>query len=420
MASFLELLLGTHELSPNFSLCAWNFESGNVEASYKNGGTCSSKSLCQLSNDYFLTAEKEKPLIHVWPVNSQEDMKNVRFVLPEPARVVTVDTNSNYLAVGINVRVYVWHLSSGSLLAVLEKHYQPVTCLKFSNTTEYLVTSGQDGLLITYKVGNVLNLHNKFVAGQNEPLYTRNDSSSSVVDVHLGNFGHKSRLVSASLDQTCRVYNLHSGEQLLVLIFSHPLSAVTCDVSFRNLYAGTVNGELSQVHLYDPPRSFECHVNDVECTSKFVGHTKRVTCLDINVSGDLLASGSDDGCIILWKISSRSVLRRIERSGPITNIKFVLYHENFRAQVLRPAVCVKSLCSQLQTDLNDLKVAYVQNFDIEFSDEEDNREVEHVQGDYKRELNNLKFVNKQLYNNFVNVCKKHNKKIVCGAICVSD
>lgn len=71
-----------------------------------------------------------------------------------------------------------------------QRHYQPITCVKFSSDGEYVVVGGEDGLLVVYFLANLVAVHHSLLSqstiGQVEPVYTRNDHSMPIKDVHLG------------------------------------------------------------------------------------------------------------------------------------------------------------------------------------------------------------------------------------------
>ncbi|KAG1842720.1 WD40-repeat-containing domain protein [Suillus tomentosus] len=54
--------------------------------------------------------------------------------------------------------------------------------------------------------------------------------------------------------------------------------------------------------------------------STLTGHVDNVTCLAFAPQGDILASGGDDGNIILWDVSLGKILHRITTRCPITSL----------------------------------------------------------------------------------------------------
>lgn len=60
------------------SACLWDYNTLNVRKLYKNGGAINLRSLEIVGQDYILGSESGKPILHVWPLNSQECSKNSR------------------------------------------------------------------------------------------------------------------------------------------------------------------------------------------------------------------------------------------------------------------------------------------------------------------------------------------------------
>lgn len=76
--NYTEYLLTSSQISQQFSVCLWDYNTLNVKKYYKNGGTIAQKCLEYVREDYILAAELGKPLLHVWPLNSQDVAKNIR------------------------------------------------------------------------------------------------------------------------------------------------------------------------------------------------------------------------------------------------------------------------------------------------------------------------------------------------------
>lgn len=417
MSDITELLLTTTQSSVQWSICAWDYNSGNSLQVYKNGGTATPKTLTTLSNDYLLVAENNKPLLHVWPVNSQEQVKNFRMILPEPANCVAVSPNNYYLAVGIGAKLYIWQIESGKLLCVQQKNYQPLTCVRFSSDGDFVLIGGQDGILVVYSFGDLVNLHGNVLAqseaGQVEPLYRKMDHSMSISDIFVGSFGYKSRFVTVSSDHTCRVYGLLNGDLLLCLFFDEALTSVVFDRPCWNMYIGGVTGKICGFNLKSPPRSVEHHVDGESKTPIFTGHDKRITCLDLNVTGKILASGSEDNRVLIWDTESLQMLRQLDLKSSITNIQFVLSSGNMFVQQFKPKIVLKSLERSLNPN-NNLTVAVIQQDSISFSDEESETQEQRHRPErldsLETELETVKVINHQLYEYMLKLTNKLNKQ----------
>lgn len=417
MNDISELLLTTTQSSLQWTISAWDYNSGNTLHLYKNGGVASAKTLTTLGNDYLLTAECNKPLLHVWPLNSQEQVKNFRMILPEPARCVAISPNNSYLAVGLGAKLYLWQIESGKLLCVQQKHYQPITCVRFSSDGDFVVVAGQDGMLVTYNFGDLVNVHGNVLAqseaGQIEPLYKRMDHSRPIADLFIGNFGYKSRFATVSSDQSCRIYGLINGELLLCLFFDEGLTSVVFDPPCWSLYIGCVSGKIHGFNLKSPPRTIESHVSNENNPLKLIGHEQRITCLDLNVTGTRLASGGEDNKIIIWDTASLQMLRQLELKSPITNIKFMISCENMFAQNFKSKIVLKSLERSLNVNDNFM-VAVLQNDDISFSDDESNEQNHQHKPEQidslETELATVKVINQQLYEFMLKLTNKLKKQ----------
>ncbi|KAH0814825.1 hypothetical protein GEV33_007966 [Tenebrio molitor] len=400
-----ELLLTTCRHVQQWSACLWDHSSGNILHCYKNGGVVAPKSVNFVGNDYIVSADDDKPMTHVWLLNSQEPVKKLSTILPESVTVMSVCPKGCYLAAGIGLKLYVWHLSSGKLFTIQRKNFQPITCVKFSSDGVYVIVAGQDGLLVVYDLASLVSFHNNYLSqsdiGQVEPLYTKHDHSLPITDVHVGAFGHKSRVATVSSDSTCKLYTLSTGTLLLSLVFDEPLSSVIFDGPCWNLFVGAHSGKIQQFSLREPPRSSEHHVGG---DLVFQGHQKRVSCLDLSLTSGVLVSGSDDNFVFIWEIASRQILRRLEHKGAITNVKCVLNHDHFFNQNFKPKLVMKNLDRDLaQTE--EFVVCGVHDDDVELSDEGRSDGEDSCNG-VNAENARLRAVNKQLYDVAVQLSRK--------------
>lgn len=402
-----ELILTTCRHTQQISACLWDFSSGSIVHYYKNGGVVAPKTLNLIGQDYILTSDEDKPMTHVWCLNSQEVEKKMTTILPEKVTTMSVCPQGCYVAAGIGTKLYLWQLSSGKLFTIQKKNYQPITCVKFSKDGSFVIVTGQEGMLIVYSLENLVSLHDNYVSqteGQVEPLYTKHDHSLPITDFHVGNFGAKSRLATVSSDNTCKVYILSTGTLLLNLVFDEPLTAVIFDGPCWNLFIGGNSGKIQQFYLKEPPRGLDHHVKD---ELLFQGHQKRITCLDLGITSGVLVSGSEDNFVFVWEIQSRQILRRIEHKGAVTNVRCVLKYENFFVQNFKAKIVLKNFDRDLIQD-EDFVLGKIQDFDLELSDEECEERKGEASGDLKQENAKLRAVNKQLYDAALKISRKYN------------
>lgn len=271
-----------------------------------------------------------KPLLHIWPLNSQEQIQTSRFVMPGQVTALAVSPDGNYCVAAVTDKaaeasgtVYVWQICSGRMMAVLTRHLQSVTTIKFTDDGTHFCTAGRDGMLLVWKLGAVL-ASSSSTNQQATPLYSFSDHALPIKDIHIGKGGLRGYLTSVSEDRTCKVYDLSNGVQLLNLIFPEPLTAVTIDHLDTKLYAGTVEGSIYEFSLQSPPRMRDYHLTEANARNKFSGHKGAVTALSISLDGESLLSGGHDENVLLWHIPSKQLIRTLPHKGVVTNAFFML------------------------------------------------------------------------------------------------
>lgn len=259
----------------------------------------------------------------MWAVNNSDTIQNVKFVLPSKANSLAVSPDGCYLIAAIQENIYIWKIATGKMLTMLTKHYQPINCIKFVDDGSHFVSGGQDGQVIVWSLSAAVG--NAYQMESVEPLHAFSDHALPVTDLWIGTGGMRAILVSVSMDRTCKIYDIGSGNMLLSLVFQEMLTAVTLDRVEIGLFVGTSLGNIYHYRLQPHPRTREYHITDEDkLNNKFTGHTKTVTCLAVSLDEQTLMSGSEDSNVMTWNIQSRSLLKTLPHKGPITNAIFIL------------------------------------------------------------------------------------------------
>ncbi|CRK89661.1 CLUMA_CG003398, isoform A [Clunio marinus] len=323
MTDAIEVALISDDNDQVNSIAVWDIRNGTSLMQYRGGGAVGKHTLSLIGNNFLVTGNNVKPLLSIWPINSSDTIQNIKFVLPARANSLTVSPDGCFLVAGVIENIYIWQIATGKMLAMLSKHYQPVNCIKFSDDGSHFVSGGQDGQVIVWSlsaaIGNIY--HNESV----EPLHTFSDHALPVTDIYIGSGGMRANLVTVSMDRTCKIYEIGSGNMLLSLVFQEILTAVTLDRVEIGLFVGTSLGNIYHHRLQPPPRTREYHITDEnKQNNKFSGHTKAITCLSISLDEQTLMSGSEDCNVITWNIQSRSLLKTLPHKGAITNAIFIL------------------------------------------------------------------------------------------------
>lgn len=256
MGDAVEALFISTGSEDNTTCSVQDLRTGTDLMRYKGGGVAQHHSLAMISFTHVFAANASKPLIHVWPINKQEQMASLRFVVPGKVNAMALTPDGCFLAAGIQENIYLWHMNTGRMLNTLSKHYQPVTCLRFTDNGEHFISGGKDGAVLVWDL-TFSAAPQDTGSGQDstEPLYSFNDHGLAVTDLYSGIGGIRSFLYTVSLDRCCNVYDLLGGTQLLSVVFPVALHSVIVNQMETHVFVGTGDGKVFVFHMEKTPRT---------------------------------------------------------------------------------------------------------------------------------------------------------------------
>ncbi|KYQ93415.1 WD40 repeat-containing protein [Tieghemostelium lacteum] len=315
------------------SIMVFDIRTGNSLATFQ-ASQSDVGGFSMIGQDYFITSQHNKALVHVY--SWKKDQPLYKTPLQEKGGVIASSNDGSYCAMGCGSgSVYLWEVATGSLLRIWEAHYNKITCISFTKDDFYLVTAGDDGVINTWSLEQILNKDVGLL--RNKQSFT--DHSLGITSIHCGFGGSNSRLFSVSLDRTCKIWDLVSGRAITSILFPTFLTSIILDATETTLYVGGGDGVIYQTDLitlnsnpqlltnqqqHSNTQSFtsssELEVNQKKKT--FIGHTKSISSLNISMDGSLLISGSLDGVVNIWDTFSRQVIRSFANhiKGSITSI----------------------------------------------------------------------------------------------------
>lgn len=237
----MEVLFTSDSNESQASITAWDYKTGTNLMVYKAGGVIQPRAISVLDFHYILAANSTKPLLHVWPINSQQQVTSVRFVLPGRANSMALSPDMLYLVAAIQENIYIWHLPSGKMLNTISKHFQPINCIRFDEDSHF-ASAGQDGSVMLWNLTTVCARDDD----NQTPVYTFTDHGLPVTDVHIGFGGIRAHMITVSLDRTCKIYDLLIGALLLNVVFAESLHSVITNTLETAVYVGTGDGNIYQ------------------------------------------------------------------------------------------------------------------------------------------------------------------------------
>ena len=259
-------------------------------------------------------------------------------------------------------KIYLWNIVSDLSFKTLVGHAGGINSIAFSPDGRTLASGGENGMIYLWDIGTGAHLGSGCHrgAGVNSIAFSPDGRTLAsgdremriyLWDIATPHFhkalipyktliGHEGSinsvafsadgrvLASSSEDKTVRQWNVVSGEQHKHLLTEHSVNSVAVfttpdGCSFRYTKEGVqclavspdgktlASTERNEVNLWD--------VVSGKHKQTLKGHTGNVASVAFNIDGKTLASGSDDGTILLWNIKwhRSSHLLRLE-AGRIT------------------------------------------------------------------------------------------------------
>lgn len=354
MRGFNEVIVTSDSTGENYSAAVWDPTTASLLSTYKHASALGFHTLQLLGNSYLLAADAMKPLLHIWPLNSQNTVPNLHLSTPTKVTALASTPNGSYLAAALKEKISLWQVCTGRLLATLTEHFQAVTCLVFNSDGTVFASGGEDSLIFIWSLSQV-------ACGHTSPLQSFTVHSRAIKDLYFGQFGIKGRLCSVSADCTAKLFDACVGKVLLNVPCDAPLLSVTMDIIESRLFIGTANGKILQVNLHDPPRGIErfASTDQDEKGSVINAHDGGVVTLSVSVDCKTLVSGGTDGLVHIWDIPAREILKTIKHKGPIVSAFFAKSLNNFRTSNLQPSIIVRPLQRSTVDNNEDVQLQVV-------------------------------------------------------------
>ncbi|OCU00478.1 WD repeat-containing protein 18 isoform X2 [Xenopus laevis] len=342
MAAPLELVLSADAAGQVANCTVWEPVTGSVLLTYRGGNT-SHRGLAVLGGQYLLGGQLGKNYINVWELQRRDQLQQ-KIVCPGPVNCLSASPNGLYLVAGIAESIYLWEVSTGHLLAILNSHYQDVTCLTFTDDSSHIISGAKDSLVLVWGLYSVLQVE---TSRGPEPRYVWSRHSLPITDVQCGIGGPQARVATSSLDQTIKLWDICSGDLLVSVLFDVRITSVAFDPAEYHLFCGGSDGVIYQVDLYTTPEQRERPFHP-EQEMVFKGHRNQVTCLSVSLDGSMLISGSHDETVCVWDIQSKQSLRSVPHRGPVTNVFIIAAPSNMLRAESKPSFPLPHFSKHLQ------------------------------------------------------------------------
>ncbi|KAK3807447.1 MAG: WD40-repeat-containing domain protein [Linnemannia gamsii] len=352
---FVELALTSSSDAADGTTYIWNLHTGSMLGSFKQNVT-PLQSLAVVNNSrnlgsIFLSSQAEKGMMHVY--NFQKDQVFLKFPLPDKIICLATSTRGTYCAGGTESgRIHIWEIATGILHRTFDAHYKKITVLRFSADDTVMFSGSEDASVHVWMLNSLLD------DGQTEspaPHYSWTDHTLPITDIQcgVGRF-HGSRVVTSSMDHTCKLWDLSTGSLLTTFLFPTKITALVLDPSERfflaasgtpastSLTANEADYLIYQAMLYKAKHTQQGYttMEAVDGDSGleqiglggakrhgsggdlvFRGHHHPILRMALNFDGSALVSGDNKGHLMVWDVASRQMVREIKQhKGAISSI----------------------------------------------------------------------------------------------------
>lgn len=286
---------------------------------------------CTTPKGKVIVAVRNKALLHVYVAGKEAPIQKI----PVPEQVAAIATcGSEWLLAGgtVSGRLLVWEMASGRLLFNKSVHYQKINKVAFTLNRNYLVACSEDSRITVFSVADLVS------GSQENPLHTFSHHTLAVTDFQLtGGLNDDLKLVSVSLDSTCRIYNLTTCKPEWTLVLPSPAFSVALDPGFRAVYVGLESGEILDVklHVVDETNKlvhiFEKYaapgtkiLTVPELVPRIAVHSKAVTRLAVSFDGTRLVSGDANGQLFVLDVITKQTVKPLKSVvGAVSYISMV-------------------------------------------------------------------------------------------------
>jgi pre-rRNA-processing protein IPI3 len=220
----------------------------------------------------------------------------------------------------LNGTCYLWELKTGKLIRKWDAHYKKVNCIQFTVDDVYFVTGCEDGSCLVWSFMDIV---------KNEiptSVVALSSHSLAITDIYVGfSLYNKARCFTVSLDRTCKIWRLGTGELLSTIVFDRALTSIIVNITETVMYCGSMDGVIACSNLYKQDYTPLANIDHQE-PKLLQKHTDRIRQVQFCRNQTRLVSCSDDGTCNVWDPITGQVLGTYSVPGKSTPLKTCLVY----------------------------------------------------------------------------------------------
>lgn len=141
--------------------------------------------------------------------------------------LISSDDGKYIIGGGATGIAYLWESQGGKLITQWQAHFNQILAVGFFENS-IIVTAGKDSMIHCWLIGSL------FKSGEITPFKSWSAHSLPVTSL----FCSFSRILSSSLDHTCKLFSISSNEPLCSIVFPAAVNVTTMNNQETAIYAG--------------------------------------------------------------------------------------------------------------------------------------------------------------------------------------
>eukprot|EP01100_Stratorugosa_tubuloviscum_P013823 TRINITY_DN70_c3_g4_i1.p1 TRINITY_DN70_c3_g4~~TRINITY_DN70_c3_g4_i1.p1 ORF type:complete len:457 (-),score=200.10 TRINITY_DN70_c3_g4_i1:113-1417(-) len=321
----------------------WDLNSASIIEEHK--GNSSNAHGLHVTPNFIAATQYSTQMINFW--NWRKESVALRCPTAEKLGPITTSPDAFYCIAGsLTGKIYLWIVNTGQLIKIWDAHYKRISCLRFTSDS-MILSAGEDSLIKLWNLVNIFAADNSNI----EADLTWNGHTLPVTDIKCSTTMSSRRFISASLDRTCRVWDIYSSSQLACISLPAAIRTIDWDSTESIIAAGCVDNTIRLIYLNvalevnklrndGQPSVFNIADQLSAVQQTLQAHTKPINAVCFSWDGSWLVSGSEDGTAIVWDLFTRQPVRSFtNHKGAITNIELIMNpaqdNKNLNIQLLK-------------------------------------------------------------------------------------
>lgn len=182
----------------------WDVKTGEIIANYYKNRPILNGTAFHTST--IVSAQSDRAAIHIY--NLKKELPTYICALSDKITALIMSIDGNYCFGGTEQgTIFVWQVMTGQLIKIFSAHIKSVDTLAITPDSAILISGGQDTLIRVWSVSDILDERtrdNRKV----EPIHTWSSHSLGITSLSVTGGSH-TKIISSSLDRTCKVRGLN-------------------------------------------------------------------------------------------------------------------------------------------------------------------------------------------------------------------